>query len=765
MACDCKSFGNQLNLMNSKIDALLRENAALKTQQSNLKQEAFNFTRDWILGQGLESIALGVSGNAGFVTRINGMIYQGGQAVLSSIPNTVGEFLTKADVAKKSDLAISNTALEDLRRQASLADQKLEFAKARADELAKRTKALDDLKLSVDGFDAKLAREATARVRDLENQKSLLNQTSAIATRAENTAKGLGSKLDDIGKKYNGLLSQIDNKINGALKPITSRIDNVIANNKYLSGAINGIQGTLDYVSGVVNKLAPLLAVIGLLLSIASLAVSIGSIKVLGNRIDILERGLTQQGNSISQVLGILQGMKGKIDRLANVRPDLQVSFDNLAATVNRLSKDISIVSNNLKNASFVTASTVQSLINSAVSSVASIATAGAISAIISRFPRITNIPTSGTNTVRETTKIIERQPIIQPTVYRDTYRENNTFREIRTNTVNNNNTYREVQVNSGRNAQDIDYGRIQNIVRNEHQVTRGMLGGIRSRLNNSAPPILRTDINSSIQQATAPLYNNLLDIRRKTASLYQNQFVQSSMNTLNTAILVHNAMRLSFDAGTFITDSLGAVLNLTGIKFKDEGQNEITLSQAIGNTLEEAITTIIPVEWLDRTADVWIRSSSIFSSSANVLWAVRNIGDELQNVTEITNDRLGLWMNTARDERLVSFDAYPHQPPISTTSVYGRYNTFLEKVNLKTATFENTVSSIEDVAGSVGYIATVPLTVGEELNLIRENRDNIVNSVAPKQDEKEIEYQEQLLDNEAPETLDSPIPYSNSVE
>ncbi|AFY38667.1 hypothetical protein Lepto7376_2385 [[Leptolyngbya] sp. PCC 7376] len=165
-------------------------------------------------------------------------------------------------------------------------------------------------------------------------------------------------------------------------------------------------------------------------------------------------------------------------------------------------------------------------------------------------------------------------------------------------------------------------------------------------------------------------------------------------------------------------------------------------------------IDAVIPEDMQNRAKEEWLRGSTIISSGAQIYWGLRSMGDELQSVTEITNDRLGLWMNTARNEGLVSDEGKHHQPPISTSSPYGRYNQFLEKVNRGSETFENSVNNADDVFSGVSYIASVPLSVQGELENIQAHRAVMVNAVAPQQESVAEFEAEQLLENEAPDSL-----------
>lgn len=584
--------------------------------------------------------------------------------------------------------------------------------------------------------------------------KKGLQVTRNLAGKADKRAIAAGRQA---GQAWNASREQrkLFQSLQNGLTNVQSRVRDVdtytrnkytqlLYSNKALKNKVNGVGKIANKANSLANRLAPLLAIVGLVASIASLVVSIGTLKTLGNRIDQVEKGLILQGNEISRLYTIITPL---INKLRSINP---IDAARLTAQLNSLNTRLSTQINNVNRDLGFTRDTLKALGNQVAFLTGSYIGGVAISAVLGRFPWIRN----GGN-----------QQVI------NNYTTNNY--------VTNNNAnidYGRIENIARRNSGNIDYKRIDRLQRKNNaplslqnssikkdtnfirKEMKDISSGFAAITDTIKDQVGRT--NSFIRKQLKPISENVTNIKKRTQSLYDNQFVQTALNALNTAFLVHNAGRLSIDATLFVGDVLDQLLGYAGINFKDTEGSDITLNQAIGSKVNGMIDAVVPATFQNNLSEIYLKSSTIFRSGANIFWAMESMKDEVLNVTEIANDRLGLWMNTAREERVVSFDAYPHQPPISTKSRYGRVNSFLEKVNRGTEGWTNTIDGVENGVSTVSYVASVPISINDELSFVGEERQRISDAVGGEQATQAQADIETLLNNEAPEILNSTQDY-----
>lgn len=782
MSCNCGELAAKLNAINSKIDGL--------NAQINNKADKSIFS---ILSSNVNDLKSAIGGidakNGTLADELNAF-----KGLMSFVPNTVRDLLNRPTAqVSPSDIASLNrrvSALESALKNVVTVSDLLESQRKQTSEWIKLAdgryatkEALEELrrkaatKQYVDDRDDAIKRSVEKRFAQLDNeinglQKELAqeieNRKKSIADEVRERVKAVDKVRKDLGDKITNALEKVDQKIDKALEPVNrkisalnTKVDAVIASNKVLSATVTALSATVTALSATIASLLGG----GLFLMVAQLVGEILQTWGFQMQINQLRDKVERQDLRINALQSLTTLLGRKFDNLPKPNTvDYSQQLSELSqrilaanAVANEAKQQALIaVNRSLQNQIYLNA------LQGVVAGVTTVATTAAINAILSRFPKIRSIPDMGTNTiierqpivynntivqpVRETVKTvpvtntITNQPIIQPTI-----REVNRIETVKTvpvtNTIRERTTYTNTTINRG---SDIDYGRVQQIVASETTKDGNKTRGIM----NTYFPTLKSGIDR--------VQGVVNDVQKKARSLYENQFVQSALNTLNTAILVHNAARLSFDAGQYVGEVLGSVLNSVGVTFKDENGGEISLNQAIGDKVTGVIDRVIPQSWQDRLNTFWISSNSIFSSASQIYWALENIFDESRNVAEITNDRLGIWMNTAREEGLVSEDAYPHMGRTITKSRYGRYNDFLSAVNGRAESFSNSVETIEETASTVHYVASVPTTIGEEISTIKEQRAAIAETaIGGKQTADTLEY-EQLLDNEAPVSLES---------
>jgi hypothetical protein len=625
------------------------------------------------------------------------------------------------------------------------------------------------------------------------------------------TNRRLQDKIGGVQRSIDGKINNVVNKFNGKVGELANTN---AATRKIADGAKNIANGASKVANGaanLANKLAPLLALVGLVTSIISIVLSIGTLKVLGGRIDQVERGLEYQSRDISKIYSILTPLVAKLRKidpaaLSNLERNLIGKLNSLRNNIDGQLASIK-TTQNIDALKIARNAAAASAISLAVSSAAGLA-ANAVSSSLSALARSGTAQSTAANALniakqkapsrniiqritQNITNTIDRTKTVNKNNYIDRTRTfNNTIdrtKTINNRTVENRNFYNTIDrtvtnnqtiqqtfyrtdprtlkdINQLKGQADMDNKLLRQIY--DQTKVNGVTGNTinaTTKANQGALNVANANIlgNRGILNTVG---TRVFEIKKRVASLYNNQFVQTTLSALNTALLVHNAARFTFDAAGFVGTVADQLLGFVGINFQDEEGTDIPLNDAIGEKVGDLIDAIIPAEMQDRANEAWISSNNIFSAGANIFWGLQSINDELLNVTEIANDRIGLWMNTARNDGVVGSDSYPNQPPISGKSRFTRTNAFLQKVNSGTEGWTNTIDGVENIASSTSYVASVPLNVFSEVENITSQRGVIAENVGIIQNGAASAETDQLLDNEAPETLESPIPFDDEL-
>ncbi|AFY38665.1 hypothetical protein Lepto7376_2383 [[Leptolyngbya] sp. PCC 7376] len=478
MSCNCSEFSGKLTLINSKIDALLKENTALKTKlkkkadfsqlnrvESNINSRNNPFFEKVdngldILGQRIKDLVIKDNQDlekqfkreAAYATKSD-------IARLERRLSSVEAFIRESEKDKESGLFATKAELEKLRREAATkdyVDQK--------DNALKRSleKLIDNAEDDING----LRKELSAEVRE---RKRLINQIKSTAESAKTTAE---KALEEARKKKEAVDNFARTQIAKLEAKVSALAFKVAANTAKIAGlaaAVALIKKTLAGVSLVLAKLTPLLALVGTIVSVFGAGFSIASFYQTSNRINKLEAKVLSLGNEISKILGkFITPLVARVRRLENqdnvTDQELSRGLASLGASLNSRLNQISGVANLAQAKADANALKVN-IINGIVGATSAIFTAKIINTVANRFPNI------------------GRQPVVN---------NNNT-----TNITNVTNNYdqRKVINNTTTQNTNIDYGRIESINRKYSTSSTQMTQAVTNATskNNSSNHLITT--------------------------------------------------------------------------------------------------------------------------------------------------------------------------------------------------------------------------------------------------------------------------------
>ena len=202
-------------------------------------------------------------------------------------------------------------------------------------------------------------------------------------------------------------------------------------------------------------------------------------------------------------------------------------------------------------------------------------------------------------------------------------------------------------------------------------------------------------------------------------------------MAGVTMALTIHNAMMLSNNLASTISEALNMSLNALGIR--NEEDKEIDIGTAVRNKINEVMSSILGAEnYAALTARI-AKANRIYQTGINLLDTTYSLFDSARTVAELTAENTGKIGNALRESGAVYEDAYDE---------------FLEKVNPQNASqrklekFREGLESVENVFDTVSQISGSVVETKENIQQIKEEKNNLVEEIntqiETKKDEKD---------------------------
>ena len=202
-------------------------------------------------------------------------------------------------------------------------------------------------------------------------------------------------------------------------------------------------------------------------------------------------------------------------------------------------------------------------------------------------------------------------------------------------------------------------------------------------------------------------------------------------MAGVTMALTIHNAMMLSNNLASTISEALNMSLNAMGIR--NEEDKEIDIGTAVRNKINEVMSSILGTEnYAALTARI-AKANRIYQASINLLDTTYSLFDSARTVAELTAENTGKIGNALRESGAVYEDAYDE---------------FLEKVNPQNASqrklekFREGLESVENVFDTVSQISGAVVETKENIEQIKEEKNNLAEEIntqiETKKDEKD---------------------------
>lgn len=204
----------------------------------------------------------------------------------------------------------------------------------------------------------------------------------------------------------------------------------------------------------------------------------------------------------------------------------------------------------------------------------------------------------------------------------------------------------------------------------------------------NAAQLALLNIINSKLGQQINNAAGAAIGIGGAILRLGQYSVVDRFLNLLTFAATVHNATQLSSNIAITLIQTMQNVLDTFGLK--DANGESYSLSQLIGNSIENFLKSVLGASTVESFKTTWAQYSRIYQAGANLFSSLMSMGDSITQGLQVIGAQTGKIGNALRAWGVVSEKAYSWMNPTPNFS-----NPLLTKLN----SLEETASMVENVS------------------------------------------------------------------
>ena len=181
-------------------------------------------------------------------------------------------------------------------------------------------------------------------------------------------------------------------------------------------------------------------------------------------------------------------------------------------------------------------------------------------------------------------------------------------------------------------------------------------------------------------------------------------------MSALTTVVVLHNAMMISGNLATTISEATNLGLQALGIT--DEESNPINIGASVKAKLNEMLVRVLGKTRAEALTIRIAAANRVYQASANVLNLAREIGDTARNIAEVTAENTGKIGNALLDAGVVFDDAYDKM--VDNVNPQSKAQMKLEKFRNGAEVLENAANAITEISSSVLEIKDLRKELGQ---------------------------------------------------
>jgi hypothetical protein len=159
-------------------------------------------------------------------------------------------------------------------------------------------------------------------------------------------------------------------------------------------------------------------------------------------------------------------------------------------------------------------------------------------------------------------------------------------------------------------------------------QTEIGVVNTLITEKTNKAVEAVGKNVDKAVEAIGTPatgkastLFNAIDNVQSFTEKFAKATRLDKIYNALTLFLVIHNAAQLSSSLGNSLDELINTGLQAIGIR--DEKDEELSISGAIGKSVESFIRSIIGNDVYDGASLAWIKGNAIYSASVNIADAI----------------------------------------------------------------------------------------------------------------------------------------------
>jgi hypothetical protein len=269
------------------------------------------------------------------------------------------------------------------------------------------------------------------------------------------------------------------------------------------------------------------------------------------------------------------------------------------------------------------------------------------------------------------------------------------------------------------------------------------LLGALNALLQGIDLTMLNT-INSKLgAQLPGGLSGFLVD---KFTKLWRSRVVDRALNLMATAAAIHNAVMLSRDIGPTLVATLANSLSIIGIKDADD--QAYSISQAIGNSIENLIKGLVGTENYTQLSETWAKANRIYQAGINIYQSVTDSMWGIKEGLELSAEYMGKIGNALKSGAVVIENAYDW---MSESFNFGTSkNRTIQRVIDGLDTAQNVASDLETITGEFRNVTENINFINQEVNTIKTEINTEKNQKTATENQSKADSSSPAIPNES---------------
>ena len=196
--------------------------------------------------------------------------------------------------------------------------------------------------------------------------------------------------------------------------------------------------------------------------------------------------------------------------------------------------------------------------------------------------------------------------------------------------------------------------------------------------------------------------------------NIFQNKLVDRAIAMTTLMGTLHNGLMLSNSLTTTLFSATDNILNVVGIKIKDEKGADIGIKQVVDSLTLNFANTLFGAENVKTLNTNFKKANRIYQAGANIANSVRSMTDSLRNITEFAAENTGKIGNALKKFGVIGEKAFPTMP---------------ENVN-GASVWVQRLQNLEDAAQGIEMVTSEAVSIKQNLDELTKQKQDFEKSI-----------------------------------